>query len=219
MRPVIAPSSFLTVSLFAALGALAGCGGPQYPNCNNDSQCHQGEFCVNGTCQQCRPGGNDCPAGQQCVGGRCDAIPGYCGSSADCPSGQECRGNRCVTVAVSRPEPEPEQRLCSMQSVYFEFDSSELDESARAALSTNAQCIQQRNMQSVQATGYADPRGTEEYNLALGERRARSVQSYLGNSGVDSSRLGVHSVGEEMAGGSDEASWARDRRVEIGESR
>ncbi|HEY8432102.1 MAG TPA: OmpA family protein, partial [Sandaracinaceae bacterium] len=62
-----------------------------------------------------------------------------------------------------------------------------------------------------------DPRGTEEYNLALGERRARAVQSYLQNLGIDASRIHASSMGEEMASGTDEASWARDRRVDFHE--
>ena len=62
-------------------------------------------------------------------------------------------------------------------------------------------------------TGAADPRGTEEYNIALGERRGQSVRSYLVSLGMNSGRISVTSVGEEMATGSDEAGWARDRNV------
>jgi peptidoglycan-associated lipoprotein len=94
-----------------------------------------------------------------------------------------------------------------------------LDGSARSTLERNAQCMQQRDVPRVRVTGHCDPRGTEEYNLALGDRRARSVQSFLGNMGVDRSRVTTRSVGEEMASGSDEASWARDRRAEFEEQR
>ncbi|MBC7172857.1 MAG: OmpA family protein, partial [Polyangiaceae bacterium] len=72
-------TTMLAAALFAALLG-SGCG-PEYPNCNNDQDCHEGEFCVNGQCQQCREA-SDCGTGQQCTGGRCEDIPGYCGSSA-----------------------------------------------------------------------------------------------------------------------------------------
>jgi peptidoglycan-associated lipoprotein len=211
-RPQI---TFFTVLFTACAWAASGCGGPQYPNCQNDSHCHTGEFCVNGTCQQCRPDANDCPSGQQCMEGRCEPIEGYCTSSSDCGSGQECRENRCVTSQVTETGPVETPAACSLTAVYFGYDSSDLDPSARSALQTNAQCIQERDIPHVQLTGHTDPRGTEEYNLALGDRRARSVQGYLQNLGVDGSRVSARSMGEEMARGEDESSWSRDRRVEF----
>jgi len=62
-------------------------------------------------------------------------------------------------------------------------------------------------------TGYTDSRGTEEYNLALGDRRARAVIDYMGDLGADRSRLTSSSMGEEMAQGESEASWRLDRKV------
>jgi peptidoglycan-associated lipoprotein len=67
----------------------------------------------------------------------------------------------------------------------------------------------------VHVTGYCDPRGTEEYNLALGDRRARAVMSYMISLGLDGNAVSASSMGEEMAQGTDEGSWARDRRVEV----
>ena len=66
---------------------------------------------------------------------------------------------------------------------------------------------------SLRLEGHCDPRGTEEYNLALGDRRARSVLKYLKRLGVQSNRLRPVSKGKLEATGSDEASWARDRKV------
>jgi len=63
-------------------------------------------------------------------------------------------------------------------------------------------------------TGTCDPRGTEEYNLALGERRAQSAQQYLKSLGV-TGEITVSSMGEELATGTDESGWARDRRVDF----
>lgn len=208
----------------AAAGALAvtviavsGCG-PKYPNCNEDDDCHEGELCVNGTCQQCRED-SDCPSGQQCVGGRCDAIEGFCQSNADCPPGQECRNDRCVAPAVTSTEipdrpPPPSGPTCDFDPVLFGFDAEELSQPARDAIASNANCIRTRSIGHIHLTGYADPRGTEEYNLALGDRRARSVQRYLQSLGI-SATVTVSSMGEEMATGTSEPGWAHDRRVDF----
>lgn len=103
---------------------------------------------------------------------------------------------------------------CSLEPVYFEYDSNTLDRRARDALSSGAACLRERADATVVLVGGADERGTEEYNLSLGDRRARAVQSYLTDSGVEASRLRVHTVGEEWSSGADDASMARDRRVE-----
>ena len=210
------PGFVLTVVLTSVLAW--GCGGPEYPNCDNDEHCHEGEFCVNGQCQQCRPGENDCGPGQQCVDGRCDSIPGWCGSAADCPSGQECVDNRCQAQAMTEQQvDEPIQTQCSMQTVYFAYDSSDIAGGTGNTLEANARCINERDIPHVTITGHCDPRGTEEYNLALGDRRARGVQSYMQRLGVDRNRMTTRSMGEEMARGSNESTWSQDRRVEFEE--
>jgi len=198
----------------AATLALAGCG-PEYPNCNDDDDCHEGEFCVNGMCQQCR-GDSDCPAGQRCNDGRCDDIEGYCTSAADCGAGQDCENNRCVTrQSVEPPPPDtgPAPTACTLNTVYFGFDSDDLSGGARDGISANARCIRERGIGRVHLTGYTDPRGTEQYNLALGDRRARAVLDYMVSLGVDRNALSASSVGEEMASGTDEGSWSQDRKV------
>ncbi len=198
----------------AGLGLVA-CG-PDYPNCDNDEDCREhDEYCVNDQCQQCREDSH-CPAGQRCAEGRCDPIPGYCSSNSDCPEGQECDGNRCVASAVAEthlPDPPIETGPCQLETVYFGFDSDELDGGTRDALARHARCIRDRSIPRVHITGYTDPRGTEEYNLALGDRRARAVLQYLSSLGADRGSLSASSMGEEMASGGDESGWRNDRKV------
>lgn len=213
-------------SLLAASGAaiamtagvaVVGCG-PTYPNCDNDEQCHEGEFCVNGRCQDCRDDSH-CPTGQRCERGRCEAIPGWCNSDADCPPDQECVDNFCRPrpVVSETPVQAPPPQQCQLQPVYFGFDESTLDETARNALDADRRCMQERGIQSILITGMCDPRGTEEYNMALGDRRARAVRDHLQRLGVERRQMQTRSVGEEQATGSDEYGWSRDRRAEITE--
>lgn len=209
----------LVYSAVAAAAVLWGAGcGPDYPKCDTDEDCHQGEFCVNGLCQQCR-GDQDCPAGQSCASGACQPIPGYCTSASDCGPGEECRNNTCVAAesgGAAPPPPAPVAGGCSLDPVYFDFDSSTLDDAARNKLSSVAACVRERGIKSLHITGLTDPRGTEEYNLALGDRRAQSVKKYLESLNTGAS-IGASSMGEEIATGSDETSWARDRRVDFQE--
>jgi peptidoglycan-associated lipoprotein len=201
----------------AALLTMAGCGGPEYPACEGDTDCKQGEFCVNNLCQQCRTN-EDCGPGQTCASGACQPTPGYCASNADCGEGEECQNNVCVASASSSvaPPPPPSSGACTLDAVYFGFDSSTLDDSARNQLSAVASCVQSRGLKAVHLTGLTDPRGTEEYNMALGDRRAQSAKTYLKSLGVGA-EVTASSMGEEMASGADESGWSRDRRVDVRE--
>ncbi len=104
-----------------------------------------------------------------------------------------------------------------LQTVYFEFDSTELSDGARATLQKNADWLVRNPRWSVAIEGHCDERGTIEYNIALGDRRARTVRDYLGSLGVDASRMRVVSYGEEQPAvpGHDEAAWSRNRRSEF----
>ncbi len=205
------------VTIGALWIAAAGCG-PDYPKCDTDEDCHDGEFCVQGTCQQCR-GDADCGEGRRCAAGRCEQVPGYCRTDGDCGQGERCEQHRCTVAQQQTELPPPTQSVepgpCELRPVYFGFDSDQLTAEARETVSANVRCMQQRGIAAVHLTGHTDPRGTEEYNLALGERRARTVRDYMVALGVDPSAVDVSSMGEEMAQGTDEASWRRDRRVDV----
>lgn len=99
-------------------------------------------------------------------------------------------------------------------SVHFALDSSDLDNASRDQLAKVAACLQNADKRA-QVVGMTDPRGTEEYNLALGERRAQASARYMTSMGADSSRVQTRSVGEEYAHGDDETEWASDRRSDV----
>jgi peptidoglycan-associated lipoprotein len=120
---------------------------------------------------------------------------------------------RPAPIAEAEREPGPPE--CQLGAVFYEFDSSDLDASSRQTLNDNVRCMQVKNVSALNVVGMADPRGTEEYNLALGDRRARSAVQYLRSLGVEDGNINMTSVGEEYASGTDESSWARDRRSDI----
>lgn len=107
--------------------------------------------------------------------------------------------------------------VANFSRVYFDFDSSELAPEAKAALDANVALLQKYPDIKVQIQGHADERGTTEYNMALGDRRANEVKTYLANQGVAPSRLTLISYGEEMpldaSGG--ERAWSVNRRAEF----
>lgn len=104
-----------------------------------------------------------------------------------------------------------------LRRVYFAFDSSDLSRQAQADLKHNAQWLKDHPQQPVTIEGHCDERGTNEYNLALGARRAQSVYDYLLSLGISKGRLSTVSYGEEFpaVNASNEAAWAKNRRVEF----
>lgn len=104
-----------------------------------------------------------------------------------------------------------------MKKVYFEFDKARLTAEARAILEENAAWLREHPEIKVQIEGHCDERGTAEYNLALGERRATSVRNYLISLGIDPARLYTISYGEErpVDRRHNEEAWAKNRRAEF----
>lgn len=102
-----------------------------------------------------------------------------------------------------------------LQAAQFDYDATSLSESARQALRRNAEWLRQKPEVEVQVQGHCDERGTAEYNLALGQRRAQAVRDYYKMLGLRAGRIGTISYGEERPAcrESDEACWARNRRA------
>lgn len=98
--------------------------------------------------------------------------------------------------------------------VFFGLDSSEISGEAQQTLDRQATWLQQYASMNITVEGHCDERGTREYNLALGERRANSVKNYLVGKGVSASRITTISYGKERPAvtGSDESAWAQNRR-------
>ena len=104
-----------------------------------------------------------------------------------------------------------------LQVVHFEFDKSQITEEARVVLEGNAEIIKQNPGAIIQIEGHCDERGTNDYNLALGQRRAKATRDYLLNLGVDPSALVTISYGEEQPVDPrhNEEAWAKNRRAQF----
>ena len=105
----------------------------------------------------------------------------------------------------------------ALEKIYFDFDSAGLSEAARRTLTENAAAVGKEAAAKIRIEGNCDERGSAEYNLALGERRAKAAQQYLVTLGVKPERLSILSYGKEKPAvqGSDESAWTKNRRDEF----
>ena len=122
-----------------------------------------------------------------------------------------------ATAATAGPAPGSEEDLVKNvgDRVFFAFNSSSIDGDARSTLDRQSDWLQRYQQVGVQIAGNCDERGTEEYNLALGQRRANAARDYLVAKGVSGARITTISYGKDrpVALGSDEQAWAQNRNA------
>ena len=143
-----------------------------------------------------------------------DGTQGTTGAQGEAARDQVVKEVPVVKEESSRQPAEAEAES-ALGKVYFDFDSYLLSRTAQDTLSKNAEYLLKKNTAvKVQIAGNCDERGSDEYNLALGERRAKSALSYLVTLGVSAERLSFISYGKEKPAdpGHDEAAWAKNRR-------
>ena len=105
----------------------------------------------------------------------------------------------------------------NIQNIYFDYNKSSIRPDAREILKANAEIFTKNSAATIVAEGYCDERGTAEYNMALGERRAQETKQYLVNLGINASRIETISYGKERPANEahDEAAWAQNRRAQF----
>lgn len=133
--------------------------------------------------------------------------------------------NRDSLEAARRAEEEARRRAAAaararevlQEMVFFDYDKSNIRPDAQEVLTRKVNVLRANPAVSLRITGHADERGSVEYNLALGQRRADAVRDYLTGFGLDASRFTTTSMGEDqpLDPGHDEAAWARNRRDEF----
>jgi peptidoglycan-associated lipoprotein len=176
---------------------------PKFPVCREDADCTDADnhglqvHCIDGQCQECRTA-TDCGAGKTCQSMRCVTAP----SSASAPAAptQPAAGG-----AVA----------CDFPKIHFDLNASELSAADQQALQQVAQCLLSQPHAHITIEGDCDERGTEEYNLALGARRASNVEKYLDGLGVH--RVSTVSYGKDkpVCTQDTEACWRRNRRADF----
>jgi peptidoglycan-associated lipoprotein len=113
------------------------------------------------------------------------------------------------------PQGSDSGKIAGLSTVFFDYDKAALTTDARKKLADNAEWIKGHPNFTIQVEGHTDSRGSVEYNLALGERRAKSVKAYLQNLGVDAKRINIISYGKEkpIDSGDNESAWSKNRRA------
>jgi len=130
-------------------------------------------------------------------------------SSADSSSSAQAPATTSTTSSTDS--------MANLETVfYFDFDQATLSASTRAALDAQIAALK-GSTKSIRLEGHADERGTREYNMALGERRAKAVANYLTVNGIEGYRIETVSYGEERPAmsGSGDSAWSKNRRVEL----
>ncbi|MFH2064045.1 MAG: peptidoglycan-associated lipoprotein Pal [Pseudomonadota bacterium] len=122
---------------------------------------------------------------------------------------------RAIEEEAIRKEQEAARNMFISEDIYFDYDDSSLKSSAQTVIQRKAVWLRNNPDATVLLEGHCDDRGTTEYNLALGDRRANSAKTFLVDMGIESSRLRTISYGEEMPvdPGKNEEAWAKNRRV------
>jgi len=177
------------------------------PECERDNQCPAGKVCQAGACKPCATD-NECGPGGTCSAGACKRAK-TCSKDEECADDEDCKNGFCLKANQTGT---PAGVTCQLQTVYFGFDDSTIQASERPRLEQNAQCLEKTKGKSIYLVGHTDSSGTEEYNIALSERRAQSVADYMARLGSDPARMQVVPKGEtEPTGLGDD----KDRRCEF----
>lgn len=201
--------------------------------CRESSHCKgAGQMCSAGSCQMI-PGYCDpnvaCPGNQKCRDSRCGpeclgdeecgAADKFC-DSGSCSSRPEC-GDNAITAACPDDKEcvsgacETKITQCAADAVLFDFDRHNIKSSQTSQLQAVADCLKGANTANLTIAGHCDERGTTEYNMSLGERRAEAARRYLTSLGVPADKLNTISYGDERPAesGSNERAWSKNRRA------
>jgi peptidoglycan-associated lipoprotein len=226
--------TLVTLAALASLATLAGCPAkPKHGECKSSKDCEAqegvGKVCVEGRCQECASD-TDCKEGFVCRTNKCVPKP-ECAKDADCGAGKKCESERCVVArdeaaeAERRRKAEEEAARAALAkecgdpaafTVRFGFDQSTLTGDSQATLQKLADCLKRAAPRRVLVQGHCDERGTTQYNIALGARRAEAARKYLADLGVGA-KLETVSFGKEkpICTESTEECWAKNRRAEF----
>jgi peptidoglycan-associated lipoprotein len=130
--------------------------------------------------------------------------------------GNEMQGEGAESSDLQAPSEETAPAIV-LEDVFFDFDKYELSDEARATLNQDGRLLREKKDVRILIEGHCDERGTVQYNLALGEKRAKEAKAYLVDLGIAPTRIDIVSYGKErpFAMGHDEAAWKQNRRAHL----
>jgi peptidoglycan-associated lipoprotein len=221
-------TTFTVLALFAASVVLTGCpkkpapqagtgpgggAGPTVAGGSGSGASGAGTGGAGGGTMGSGPGS----AGAMGAGGAGAAGAGGAGASGAGGAGAGGAGGATATGTTipSLPSPKEFVESAALRDVYFDFDRYDVRSGDKGTLDENAKWLQSNQSALLLIEGHADERGTNEYNLALGERRAKATRDYLVSVGIDAGRITVISYGEErpVCTEKTDACWAKNRRA------
>jgi peptidoglycan-associated lipoprotein len=215
MRLASTLAALVFVALFTACPSP-----PKNGECKSSKDCEAqagfGKICISGQCAECAAD-TDCKDGFTCKANKCEPRPApvaaapkpECVADGECGSGKGCQAGKCVSTI------EPACVDAAAFTVHFGFDQASIAGESAAALQKLAACLAKAPARRVQVDGHCDDRGTTQYNLALGKKRAESVKKYLSDLGV-AGTVETNTFGKEqpVCREATESCWATNRRAE-----
>jgi peptidoglycan-associated lipoprotein len=180
--------------------------------CSNNLDCASGQKCSTGKCVA------ECSSDADCLDGKTCSDAGACvrPDSQGCASDSDCGGGLRCQQGVCRGGPDG-AGPCELVPVSFDFNTASLTREAQNAIAANGRCLKERGVKSITIEGHCDERGTDAYNLELGNRRAAAVKRYLGQLAGKKLKVRTVSFGKTrpLCSEASEGCWSRNRRAEF----
>ena len=198
------------------VSCVAGACGRKPDCCTSKLDCGSGKQCQNNKCAAECTGDMQCPAGQKCLAGSC-VMPEGAADGAGCALDKDCKSGKCVKGKCA-PSATGEGGVdCSqLDPAYFDFNEYTLSSTAQNSVSASAKCLKERNISTVTIEGHCDERGTDAYNMELGNRRAKAVREYLKTLApkVNAKTISYGKT-KPVCNEDTESCWAKNRRAEL----
>ena len=196
------------------VSCVAGACGRKADCCTNKLDCGSGKQCLNNKCAAECSADVQCPAGHKCMAGSC-ILPDTSVDGASCLSDKDCKGGTCVKGKCSSGG--AGQVDCSkLDPALFDFNEYTLSSNAQNIVSASAKCLKERNISTVTIEGHCDERGTDAYNMELGNRRATAVREYLKTVAPKVTAKTIsYGKTKPVCNEDNESCWGQNRRAEF----